>query len=303
MKQKILLTLLFAVLVQFCLGQEYHKLVDTNKIWSTIILQQGNPIYSYFTKFSEDTIIGGENYKRIFKSTDSSLWTHIGFVREDSLKRIYFRDTLNSEGLVYDFDVNIGDTINFYNPFKPYYLYDSLILVDSIYQVNIDGTLRNAIDIVVSGDPFSYARETWIEGIGNTFGILEGGYVLAGIVGYDFRLLCFYENGTLLYQNPLYPYCYYPTNTNDYLDNKTKKEFIIYPNPAYNKIYVECDTKLENIYLEIYNIWGQIEKKLKINNEVIYLDESLKDGLYFCILKDESNNILAKTKLIINKTY
>ena len=61
--------------------------------------------------------------------------------------------------------------------------------------------------------------------------------------------------------------------------------------------------KLENIYLEIYNIWGQIEKKLKINNEVIYLDESLKDGLYFCILKDESNNILAKTKLIINKTY
>ncbi len=303
MKTKILLTLLFAVLVQFCFGQEYHKLVDTNKIWSTIILQEGNPIYSYFTIFSEDTIIGGENYKRIFKSTDSSLWTHIGFVREDSLKRIYFRDTLNSEGLVYDFDVNIGDTINFYNPFKPYYLYDSLILVDSIYQVNIDGTLRNAIDIVVSGDPFSYARETWIEGIGNTLGILEGGYILAGIVGYDFRLLCFYENGTLLYQNPLYPYCYYPTNTNDYLDNKTKKEFIIYPNPAYNKIYVECDTKLENIYLEIYNIWGQIEKKLKINNEVIYLDESLKDGLYFCILKDESNNILAKTKLIINKTY
>ena len=63
MKTKILLTLLFAVLVQFCFGQEYHKLVDTNKIWSTIILQEGNPIYSYFTIFSEDTIIGGETIK------------------------------------------------------------------------------------------------------------------------------------------------------------------------------------------------------------------------------------------------
>lgn len=303
MKTKILLTLLFAVLVQFCFGQEYHKLVDTNKIWSTIILQEGNPIYSYFTIFSEDTIIGGENYKRIFKSTDSSIWTHIGFVREDSLKRIYFRDTLNSEGLVYDFDVNIGDTINFNNPLIPYLIFSGTYVIDSVYTINFSGIMRKAIDIIVSSDIYGYSRETWIEGIGNLLGILEGGRLLSPTTGWDYRLLCFYENGTLLYQNPLYPYCYYPTNTNDYWDNKTKKGFIIYPNPAYNKIYVECDTKLENIYLEIYNIWGQIEKKLKINNEVIYLDESLKDGLYFCILKDESDNILAKTKLIINKTY
>lgn len=300
--KKFFLTLIFAVIMQVALGQIYYPLVDTNKMWSTIILQIGNPINSYFTKFSEDTIIGGENYKKIFNSTDSTLWFHIGFVREDSLKRIYLRDTLDNEGLVYNFDVSIGDTINFYNPFKPYYPYDSTILVDSIYQINIGDILRNAIDVVVSGDPLGYARETWIEGIGNLVGILEGGYLLAGVVGWDYRLLCFYENNILLYHNPIYPSCDYPTNTNDYLDDKTEKEFIIYPNPIYNKFYIESNIRLD-IYVEIYNIFGQVIEKLKINTNTneIYLNNGLGDGLYFCILKDKSSNIIAKTKLIIQK--
>ena len=45
MKQKILLTLICAVIVQFCFGQEYHKLVDTNKLWSVLLINGVNPNY------------------------------------------------------------------------------------------------------------------------------------------------------------------------------------------------------------------------------------------------------------------
>ena len=299
MRPKILLTLLFAVLVQFCFGQEYHKIVDTNKVWSIIdeYTAGGGQPYSQFIKFTTDTLIGSYNYKKVLRSSDSTqtVWSHIGFIREDSTAKVYYMNNSYLEGLIYDFNVNINDTINIYNPLVCFDSSNMVCIVEQIDSIFIYNNYRKQIHILSA-----FGSEVWIEGIGSNRGIL---YTNQCIVGNLFKLLCFYENDTLLYQNPLYPYCYYPTNTNDYLDNKTKKEFIIYPNPAYNKIYVECDTKLENIYLEIYNIWGQIEKKLKINNEVIYLDESLKDGLYFCILKDESNNILAKTKLIINKTY
>ncbi len=42
-------------------------------------------------------------------------------------------------------------------------------------------------------------------------------------------------------------------------------------------------------------------EKIKINNNKIYLNKNLKDGLYFCVLKDNFNNILTNIKLIIKK--
>ena len=54
-------------------------------------------------------------------------------------------------------------------------------------------------------------------------------------------------------------------------------------------------------YIEIYNVFGQMIEKIKINNNKIYLNKNLKDGLYFCVLKDNFNNILTNIKLIIKK--
>ena len=57
MKTKILLTLIFAVSMQFCFGQEYHTLIDTNKIWSVLLINGTNPYYksTHFIKFKGDT--------------------------------------------------------------------------------------------------------------------------------------------------------------------------------------------------------------------------------------------------------
>ncbi len=306
--KKIIIPLIFAISIQFSFGQ---TLVDTNKLWSTIddydYLISGGliPPISYYTKFNIDTIISGYTYKKIFNSTDPNLltWIHIGYVREDSTKKVFFMDTLGIEGLVYDFDVSVGDTINFYNPLRPYLSYSVPIIVDSIYQIYFADTIRNAVDVIDSGDVDGYSKETWIEGIGNTIGILEGGHSLAEVVGWSYRLLCFYENDSLLYNNPLYTDCYYGIINNMETNNKQNIKFKIVPNPAFDKIsIIYKNTDLKDIELEIYNIFGQMIKKtiIKSNDKIICFPEELKDGLYICIIKNKES-ILSQLKLIIKK--
>ena len=73
MRPKKFLTLLFVVIVQFCYGQEYHKIVDTNKVWSIIdeYTAGGGQPYSQFIKFTTDTLIGSYNYTPNFVSINN----------------------------------------------------------------------------------------------------------------------------------------------------------------------------------------------------------------------------------------
>ena len=98
MKPKILSLLIFAISFQFSFAQNYYKLIDTNKVWSFVEFHNawGLPLdtviwCSYFIKFNEDTLIGEYQYKKVMQSFDSTqtIWKNIGFIREDTNKRVY----------------------------------------------------------------------------------------------------------------------------------------------------------------------------------------------------------------------
>jgi len=294
MKTKILLTLIFAVSMQFCFGQEYHTLIDTNKIWSVLLINGTNPYYksTHFIKFKGDTIINDTMYKKVLKAEDEfhNNWELNGFIREDSTQKVYYKYYLESnEKLIYDFQPNINDTFYFTQ-------YDYLI-VGGFDSIKINDQYRKVINLSCPSAP--YITEKWIEGIGSTEGVIYSGYSL--ITGSDFELLCFYENDTLSYIDSSYNECYY--NTYGVIENiSVNSPFIIYPNPATQTINISFNNQQNMPFtFELYNYYGEIICKKQIINSTSFDLSNISNGIYFYIIKDNKNFIIHRNKLIITK--
>ena len=294
MKTRILLTLICAVIVQFCFGQEYHKLVDTNKLWSVLLSNGANPYYksTHFIKFKGDTIINDTMYKKVLKAEDEfhNNWELNGFIREDSTQKVYYKYNLAvNEKLIYDFQPNINDTFYFTQ-------YDYLI-VGGFDSIKINDQYRKVINLSCPSAP--YITEKWIEGIGSTEGVIYSGYSL--ITGSDFELLCFYENDTLSYIDSSYNECYY--NTYGVIENIfVNSSFIIYPNPTTQTINISFNNQQNMPYtFELYNYYGEIICKKQIINSTSFDLSNISNGIYFYIIKDNKNFIIHRNKLIITK--
>jgi hypothetical protein len=293
MKTKILLTLIFAVSMQFCFGQEYHTLIDTNKIWSVLLINGTNPYYksTHFIKFQGDTIINDTMYKKVLKAEDEfhNNWELNGFIREDSTQKVYYKYYLESnEKLIYDFQPNINDTF--------YFTQNDYLIVCGFDSIKINDQYRKVINLC---SPQSYIIEKWIEGIGSTEGVVYSGYSL--ITGSDFMLLCFYENDTLSYIDSSYNECYY--NTYGVIENiSVNSPFIIYPNPATQTINISFNNQQNMPYtFELYNYYGEIICKKQIINSTSFELSNISNGIYFYIIKDNKNFIIQRNKLIIIK--
>ena len=137
--------LLFFSYLTYC--QPSYQIADTSKQWNTLAAGVGVCAVvgyenTYSNKLFGDTIINNRRYFKLFKSTDSLqlYWEQIGFLREDPInKLVYFRSGEN-EGLIYNFNLSIGDSIyinNFYMGFL-----DALLICNSIDSVNINGTYK-----------------------------------------------------------------------------------------------------------------------------------------------------------------
>lgn len=92
--KKLLLIIILIMVFASSWAQNYHPLVDTNKLWS--IAHQYFPgwnQFSDFTKFQGEEILEGNVYKKVWTATDTNLanWNSNGYVCEDSNKHVYFR--------------------------------------------------------------------------------------------------------------------------------------------------------------------------------------------------------------------
>jgi len=78
----------------------------------------------------------------------------------------------------------------------------------------------------------------------------------------------------------------------------------IFPNPADNTIFVECDGVFEGS-IKIYNIFGSLmvenNMKSKGNSKLDFDISSFKEGLYILIVKDINGNVIKSEKIVITK--
>lgn len=288
MRKKIFIIII--TLSSFTIGRP-QTLVDTNKLWSIVNCSYYmNPFcLTDFYRFQGDTIIGLNNYKKLFTAGDSTAlyWNYFGAMRQDSDKKVYYHSGMN-ENLLYDFELNKNDTINLNIHSIPIQLVvDS---VDTVVLLNGEKRRRLLFDLY---------NEQWIEGIGSMFGLTNVAYYL---YMYDASadLNCFKENDTLKYHNINYPTCNFSSGIG-ISETTSLKLFSINPNPfTVSTTLSFSNPNHEECAIKIYDMTGQLVRKIShvTNDKLIIEKEILKSGLYLFVLTSDSH-FWGQEKLII----
>lgn len=296
--KKIICVLLIIMCANGVISQ---TLVDTTKKWSTKINRLPSwTVITEFIKFGQDTTIDSKTYKKVWRSTDEfqEIWISYGFIRENPDKKIYFRtDTSFQEYLLYDFELNVNDTVysTAITSYADYYtLATAPFVVISIDSMLIGNEYKKQFNL------FSiYANmetDQWIEGVGSKSGVLHWN---AGLIGGDhYELLCFSENDTLKYQNPFWNTCYYVyTNIQEIFDGINVS---IKPIPVTNisNFTIEGNNNDHYFILEIYHITGKKIISARIKNNYVINRNEFYSGLYLYRLFNQSG-IIKTGKIII----
>jgi len=279
-------------------AQPYERIVDTTKEWSIISF-----IYnSYYIRFQGDTIIESKLYYGIYTSTDSlkQEWNLIGYAREDTTGKVFFRDTIQNEGLVYDMGLNPGDTIyEYFNALRPFFIYHFPFVVDTIRFKQFAG--KNRKFIYLYGNNQGYVE--WIEGIGSLDPtLIEAGTGLSGVTGPHLRLLCFSQYNSLLYMDPHFTKCYYHYIP-DAIHLRTKEVSItLFPNPVTDISVLKMNNhSASGCFIEIFSQIGTKIRSLTLSRSgslKIFAHDFLP-GIYIYRVRTENNTLIYVGKFVI----
>ena len=280
MKATRIYTLLAALLLmggwkmqaQVCLpiaqkGNEWHTF-ETG-VWQ---------INNYVNWCSGDTLIGNVRYMKIMGTVNDSYPIFYTLLREEDGKVWKRYSIAHPETLLYDFTASVGDTLRIGD-------FAEEMVLDSISMVQIGGVDRRKFWFGLEYDGLGNprAKETWVEGIGSDYGLLWTGYF--NVFDGWHCLLCFHQNGELVWENPEYGTCTY-----DAIEENKDSEISIYPNPVRDRVVIEG---IEVAEVDVYNALGQKVKMVQSTNEINV--SGLQEGVYLLRITD------AEGKVYINK--
>jgi len=279
-------------------SQTYIPLPDSNAIWRTNWSDMNCFIYGYpYSQYqyllSSDTLINGTLYNKVIRTGFISPFCppfspyqpsigYQGAYRNDIAdQKVYLvlPDSTN-EILLYDFSLEVGDTLSGYFTF-PDFSPCSFLIVDSIEYIIINNILRKRMKIT---DENMCSSSYFIEGIGSSTGLLENLQSFEG----GGELICFVKNDSILYHgNPFFECQIILSTESGFGDNPKIK---VFPNPAQNYFIVEHHLDKAPKHAEIILIDGlgheiaRHEVKGRNNQEVVDT-RMLKPSVYLVLLK------------------
>ena len=224
---KVFLLLLLAV-AGTAKAQDYLPVVKDNAEWNIVWKATSQWTWLRITEnlqLEGDTVVYDMHYKKVMRkiSSEAPNWhgstekySLYGLIREEPEGKVFYQpidqDTVY---LLYDFGMNVGDTASMHWCQLPNPGNEVIVCIDSINTQHIAGTERRVYYVssksLVPNAEWRWLN-TWIEGIGATEGLLYSCHVTAagGITLHE--LLCYHENGDLMYMNPDYDTCLVDTN-------------------------------------------------------------------------------------------
>lgn len=303
MKTTILLSIL--LLPSILWGQGVNHFDNLDSKWNVAktypAANQQNPNFVATTTmvfgFQGDTIINSEQWFKLYSTNDSLFQNdlvYLGLLRAENSK-VFYIDTLNQFDTLYDFSLNVGDSVLF-DLYGMYPEWLQVVHVDSI-QINGDYYKRLKFD-EPSISAFDWVDEEWIEGIGSKHGPLFPAFPIKFSEEMPDSMLvtCTFSNSQQVWQHPSYQICY--VNIALGVDQLEIYDFKIYPNPFTDRIHIE-NIGLKQYELTILNSLGQIKKQVQVNSENTIIDlAELKAGIYFLRI---DNTVKAMTMKIIKK--
>ncbi len=232
-----------------------------------------------------DTIINSKTYKQFLQRTPNNFLqpiTFLGGLRKENGKMYAYLKQYQNVGdfLLYDFTLNVGDTIKSNFPFGPLSRKQLVYSVETI--------------LMETGEIRKYFHSTgynYIDGIGSISGPLSVLYELCTCNPYvSSSLVCFKSADTNLYIDKYS--CTDGTCCDLYMgikDIKTdKKHSTVLPNPTKDVAILQfTNGDLPSVSVEIINVMGRSMKSIPVTNSSEYkLD--LTDcavGIYYVLVK------------------
>jgi len=273
-KTSLLIVFILSITVP-TLAQPYDSLVKPVKKWYYKRYFPGDPVTpaGSISILKKTLKTGGITYNQLIGNNISGCW-----IREDS-KKVYMIN-LNDltfkgrEMLMYDFNLEKGDTFRFKTP------YDRKIYVDSFLtaRIIVDSTFTkdNRKHIVFKPElyyennytnhPPLHQIRTWVEGLGTEDVLLHYAFDRHHFELFElaYKVTCFFDNGSQVV----------PASGNcDSLAgfaSISKSQIKIYPNPASSNFNLQFPTT-EKYKITIYNSLGQKSDELDLEGKTTYL--------------------------------
>jgi hypothetical protein len=267
----------------------YHPLPDSNANWNFSyfdVMSASSALYSL--TITGDTAIAGHTYRKLYtpfviaSPPGFLLFTsgYKGAIRQDTLlKKVFIippADTI--EQLLYDFSLQVGDSIQGYLEFN--HFHNQVVAIDSI---------------LVGGN----YRKRWVIGICPYFNLIDGIGSSYGLIGFphcggedNIDLTCFSQNNSTLYPSGA-SNCNLILNNNNISDNNL---LMFYPNPFHSNCTIHLCNDYKDYELRIYDSQGvlvRVEKSIQSSKYTLERGY-LSDGIYLLQLIYEKNKYLIK---------
>ncbi len=252
-----------------------------------------------------DTLINGTSYKKIYENgvdfTDypgpPTYWGpgYKGCYRNDIVNKkvFYIRRNHTEELLFYDFNLEIGDTIQ--TDLTIFFDGENSFIVQSIDSI-----------IISSSGNATYAKRYLLDYWYTNLFLVEGVGLMSGPIGpfggffdYSNEVICF-QNDTeeLSWDNGEYFSCDIISDVNNI--PSAKDAILISPNPAYDKIeiFLPKIKYTSQTKVQVYQINGILLKSFKMDDSKISINiEDLSTGVYMINIIDDGV-IIARDKFV-----
>ena len=193
--KKLSLLLLFFPLVTLS-QQTYNEMLNHDIEWQLTSCNNGCITDVYF--IDSDTIYNGYNYFILdgYHFISKTFWLRED-IQNQTVYMSFVYNNIRKEVLLYDFDMEIGDSINISNPISPFVTNPGYYIVDSLVSLELQNGLYYEVFYLSSSSVNINESAVWIEGIGSLSLInAPGGTPNVNGPG---KLSCYFNKGDLVY--------------------------------------------------------------------------------------------------------
>jgi hypothetical protein len=219
-----------------------------------------------------DTLIANDTFKKVIKCPEQ---VYHGAYRSEN-RKVYFvpKDSTN-QFLLYDFSVEVGDTIP--QVYFEYFYGDGMFLTDYvIYHIDT---------IFVNGNPHKRINDNWVEGIGNLQGFLLEPFF--NISQYRVELTCMSIENTVYFPMQDLTPCPLDLAVSDAVLPKVA----ISPNPTSDKLIIEGINDAAEI--NVINAQGKTVDFRRLSTHELAVSD-LVAGVYFVQVTQNKQSAIVK---------
>lgn len=290
MKMRRLLFCISYLLVSFSFAQYTPMPSTVQTKWKQINTVFGTIKIPLDNINSGDTLINNKLYQKVYENAvvDSN---YVGAYRDDGNGKVFFiglpGSLASNEILLYDFTLEIGDTIDLIPLGNPNLTKMTPLSIGCAWVKNVQSGLLEERKILgmkwlTNTGHGEWGYYNWIEGLGSTRGLLTRGTPFGW--DFNFRLTNIYQLGDSII-NYGYFDCDSSVGTESFESNV---QINVYPNPVKNILNIEFDQNsnlASNFHLDVISVLGKVvyssTPPTNLNSKILNFDLSnLTSGVY-----------------------